>query len=120
MTCAFAVRGALKKFPGVQSVEVSLNKGLAVVKLQPGNTLAPEQLWEAVKKNGFTPKQTRVVVKGRLLEQSGKLQLKVSGLSKTLDVAAESAAAKKFIGAEVTAEGSLTPGQALLHVEALR
>ena len=46
MTCAFAVRGALKKLSGVESVDVSLNKGLASVKLKSGNTLRPEELWE--------------------------------------------------------------------------
>jgi copper chaperone CopZ len=48
MTCAFAVRGALKKFAGVESVEVSLNKGLAAVKLKPGNSVTPDQFWDAV------------------------------------------------------------------------
>ena len=75
MTCAFAVRGALKKFSGVESVDVSLNKGLATVKLKPGNTVTPEEFWETVRKNGFTPKETTVVVRGEV--QAGKL--KVSG-----------------------------------------
>jgi len=41
MTCAYAVRVALMKFPGVESADVSLNKGLATVKLKPGNTIRP-------------------------------------------------------------------------------
>ena len=36
MTCAHLVDVALKKVAGVESVEVSLNKGLATVKLKPG------------------------------------------------------------------------------------
>lgn len=36
MTCAYAVRVAMMKFPGVESADVSLNKGLATVKLKPG------------------------------------------------------------------------------------
>ena len=36
MTCAHVVDVALKKVAGVESVEVSLNKGLATVKLKPG------------------------------------------------------------------------------------
>ena len=78
MTCAFAVRGALKKFSGVESVDVSLNKGLATVKLKPANPVTPEQLWDAVKKNGFTPKDTRVVVRGEIVSKGGKSQLKVN------------------------------------------
>ena len=36
MTCAHVVNVALKKVAGVESVDVSLNKGLAAIKLKPG------------------------------------------------------------------------------------
>jgi copper chaperone CopZ len=45
---------ALKKVAGVESVEVSLNKGLATVKLKTGNTVSVPQLWELTHKNGNT------------------------------------------------------------------
>lgn len=83
MTCAFAVRGALKKLSGVESVDVSLNKGLATVKLKSGNTLRPEELWTAVRNNGFTPKATNVFVRGEI--SGGKL--KVSGTNQLFDLA---------------------------------
>jgi copper chaperone CopZ len=76
MTCAYAVRGALKKFPGVESVDVSLNKGLATVKLKPGNTVRPQDFWETVRKNGFTPKEARVLVRGEVTN-ADRLQLRV-------------------------------------------
>jgi len=66
MTCAYAVRVALMKFPGVESADVSLNKGLATVKLKPGNTIRPSEFWEAIRKNGNTPKATRVTVRGEV------------------------------------------------------
>ena len=75
MTCAYAVRVALMKFPGVESAEVSLNKGLATVKLKPGNGIRPSQFWEAIRKNGNTPKVTHVVVRGEIT--GGGTQLKV-------------------------------------------
>src|SRR6476646_4279655 len=83
MTCAFAVRGALKKLSGVESVDVSLNKGLASVKLKSGNTLRPEALWETVRRNGFTPKGTSVVVRGEV--DAGKLT--VTGTKQVFDLA---------------------------------
>ncbi len=43
-------------------MEVSLNKGLASVKLKPGNTLTMQQFWQAVKRNGFTPKESSGVL----------------------------------------------------------
>ena len=64
MICAHAVSVDIKRFSGVEVVDMSLNKGLAGVKLKPGNTVAPGDFWEAIRKDGFTPKETRVVVRG--------------------------------------------------------
>ena len=71
MTCAHVVDVALKKVAGVESVEVSLNKGLATVKLKPGNTVSVPQLWELIHKNGYTPKTTAVSVRGELANVNG-------------------------------------------------
>ena len=66
MTCAYAVRVALMKFPGVESADVSLNKGLATLKLKPGNNIRPSEFWEAIRKNGNTAKATQVTVRGEV------------------------------------------------------
>ena len=111
MTCAYAVRGALKKFPGVESVDVSLNKGLATVKLKPGNSVRPQELWEAVRKNGFTPKVTLVVVRGEIMD-SDHPKLKVSGTDLVLDLKGDAKLldqARLKIGKTVSVEGALTP-----------
>ena len=68
MTCAHVVDVALKKVPGVESVEVSLNKGLATVKLKPGNTVSVPQFWQLIHEKGYTPKATAVLVRGELAE----------------------------------------------------
>jgi copper chaperone CopZ len=115
MTCAYAVRGALKKVAGVESVEVSLNKGLATVKLKGGNTAQPQELWEVVRKNGFSPKETRVVVRG-MIGTSPQLQLKVSGSNQMLTLTGDAKLvqeATKQNGNTVVAEGSLKPGKDL-------
>lgn len=85
MTCAFAVRGAIQKMPGVERVEVSLNQGLATIQFKPGNTLEPGAVWETVRKNGFTPKETSVLVRGQV---QGR-QLRVSGTNQVLDLIAD-------------------------------
>ena len=107
MTCAYAVRGALKKFQGVDSVDVSLNKGLATVKLAPGNTIEPQQFWQAIRKNGFTPKDTRVVVRGEIVTTGGKPQLKVSGTNQIYDLVVAPSTLEG--GKPVTVEGTLSP-----------
>jgi copper chaperone CopZ len=78
MTCAYAVRGALQKFSGVEKVDVSLNKGMATVTLKPGNTVRLSDVWETVRKNGFTPKETKVVIRGEVVGGTNT-ELKVTG-----------------------------------------
>jgi hypothetical protein len=112
MTCAYAVRVAMMKFSGVESADVSLNKGLATVKLKPGNTVRPRELWEAIRKNGNTPKATRVVVRGEVL--SGGARLKVAGSGEMFELKPSREAVQPLAaaaGKTVTIEGTLTPGK---------
>jgi copper chaperone CopZ len=115
MTCAHVVDVALKKVAGVESVEVSLNKGLATVKLKPSNTVSVPQLWELIHKNGYTPKATVVSVRGELTNVSGSLQLKVSGTKDTLPLTADPKnataynEAPKKLGQTVIVQGVMAP-----------
>lgn len=77
---------SLKSVAGVDSVDVSLAKGLAAVKMKPGNTATLKQLQTAITKNGFTMKQSRVTVVGTVIVDSGRVQLKVSGSNEMLDL----------------------------------
>jgi copper chaperone CopZ len=119
MTCAHVVDVALKKVAGVESVEVSLNKGLATVKLKPGNTVSVPQLWELIHKNGYTPKTTAVSVRGEVANVNGTLQLKVSGTKDTLSLAADAknaaalADASKKVGQTVVIQGVMVPAKDL-------
>jgi hypothetical protein len=100
------------KIPGVESADVSLNKGLATVKLKPGNNILPSELWEAIRKNGNTPKVTRVTVRGEV-RASGN-QLKVSGTNEMFALNAPPPLAEQLKAAVVrtlTIEGTLTPGK---------
>jgi len=76
----------MKKIPGVESAEVSLNQGKVFVRLRPGNTARLEELVQRVRDNAFTPKEAKVLVYGELLAASDKLQLKVRGLNQTYDL----------------------------------
>jgi copper chaperone CopZ len=117
MTCAHVVDVALKRVAGVESVEVSLNKGLATVKLKPGNTVSVPQLWELIHKNGYTPKATAVLVRGELANVNGALQLKVSGTKDTLALAADPKNAAAFgdaskkAGQTVVVQGVMVPAK---------
>jgi len=119
MTCAHVVNVALKKVPGVESVEVSLNKGLATVKLKPGNTVSVPQFWQLLHDKGYTPKATVVSVRGELAELQGHVQLKVTGTRDTLmltpdpkNPGAHSDASRK-LGQSVIVQGVMVPGKDL-------
>ena len=117
MTCAHIVNVALKRVPGVESVDVSLNKGLATVKLKPGNTVAVPQFWQLLHEKGYTPKMTTVSVRGELAGQQAGLQLKVSGTKDILNLApdpknaAEYNNAARKLGQSVVIQGVMMPGK---------
>jgi copper chaperone CopZ len=117
MTCAHVVNVALKKVAGVESVEVSLNKGLATVKMKPGNTISVPQLWELIHEKGYTPKATTVSVRGEVANLQRRLQLKVSGSKDILALVADPKSPSAYgeaaqrLGQTVTIEGVMTPGK---------
>jgi copper chaperone CopZ len=82
--CAHAVSVSLKAVSGVDSVQVNLEKGLAVAKLKPGNNATLKQLNEAITKNGFTMKDSTAAVAGTVLSTDGKATLHVSGSNDVL------------------------------------
>jgi copper chaperone CopZ len=119
MTCAHVVDVALKRVSGVESVDVSLNKGLATVKLKPGNALSVPQFWELIHKNGYTPKSTAVSVRGDLANVNGQLRLNVSGTKEVMTLAANPknptaySEASKKLGQTVIVQGVMEPGKDL-------
>ena len=71
------MRVSLKSVAGVDAVDVSLEKGLASVKMKPGNAATLKQLQEAITKNGFTMKPSPVSVAGKIVMIKGQPQLQV-------------------------------------------
>ena len=80
---------SLKSVSGVDSVDVSLAKGLAAVKMKPGNTTTLKQLQGAITKNGFTMKPSTAAIIGTVVVSDGKAQLRVSGSNEMLDLVPE-------------------------------
>jgi copper chaperone CopZ len=104
------VRVSLKSVAGVDSVDVSLEKGLAVVKMKPGNTTTLKQLNEAITKNGFTMKDSTATVAGTVIETDGKPILKVSGSNDLLKLMLQSTSAPdamSMAGKTVLVEGTV-------------
>lgn len=71
----------MKKVPGVESVNVSLNQGEALLRLKPGNSVTVEKIRQVVLDNGFTPKDADAQVIGMIVERNGRPALAVNGVN---------------------------------------
>lgn len=111
--CAHTVRVALNKIDGVESAEVSLNRGEAVVRFKRENRVTIEQIRTAIRSNGFTPKAAEVRVRGRVVEEKGELTLSVPGQDETYRLLADPAVpdavtrVRHAAGQDVVIEGTV-------------
>jgi hypothetical protein len=104
------VRVSLKSVAGVDAVDVSLEKGLASVKMKPGNAATLKQLQEAITKNGFTMKPSNVIVVGKIVAVNSQPQLQVSGSNDLVNLIPDTAQAgnpNATVGKKVFVEGTL-------------
>jgi len=101
------VRVSLMSVNGVASVEVSLDKGLATVRLKPGNSVTLKQLQQAITKNGFTMKDSKIVAAGKLIHDGNVLKLQVSGSDEMLALVPESSASATPDSTPVVVEGTV-------------
>ena len=91
-------------------MDVSLEKGLAVVKMKPGNTTTLKQLNEAITKNGFTMKDSTATVAGTVTTVDGKTVLRVSGSNDLFQLAPHSASspsAASLVGKNAVVDGTI-------------
>jgi copper chaperone CopZ len=102
------VRVSLKSVTGVDSVDVNLEKGLASVKMKPGNSITLKQLNDAIAKNGFTMKESTATIAGKVVVVNGKTALQVAGSGEMLELVPDSSStpiATAFAGRSVLTEG---------------
>jgi copper chaperone CopZ len=78
------VRVAVRKLDGVESVDVSLERASADIRLRPANRVTLAQLRQIIKNNGFNAKDASITVVGTLSERNGEIVLAVSGTDSTL------------------------------------
>jgi hypothetical protein len=104
------VRVSLKAVSGVDSVDVSLDKGLASVKMKRGNAATLRQLQEAITKNGFTMKPSNIIASGNIVMTNGQPKLQVSGSNDLVNLipdAPQAANVNAMTGKLVLVEGTL-------------
>jgi copper chaperone CopZ len=94
--CAHAVRVAIRKLPGVEAVDVSLERALADIRLRPGNTVTLPQLRQIIKNNGFTAKDATITVVGTIIERGGQPAINVTGTDIVMRLVADARATAAF------------------------
>ena len=104
------MRVSLKSVSGVDAVDVSLEKGLATVRMKPGNTATFKQLQDAITKNGFTMKPSKLSVVGKIVMMNNQPQLQVSGSNDLVSLIPDTPQASNLnsmANKEVLVEGTL-------------
>jgi hypothetical protein len=69
----------MQKVTGVVSVRVSLNEGLTVLDLKPGNDVTLTHLRQVIRNNGFVTREAQVVAVGAVSTTGSAVVFEVSG-----------------------------------------
>src|SRR6185503_20239366 len=79
VSCAQSVDKTLKKIKGVETASFRMEDSVAVVHLKPGNSTPLEEVRDAMKRVGYTPKEAKVTVRGEARMESEKWIFRVAG-----------------------------------------
>jgi copper chaperone CopZ len=99
-SCSVNLEGAFKRIRGVEKAEVDYKARTIRIELTEKNRVGIDQIWDATKRVGFTPGDTKVSVRGTL--KGSKLE--VPEIGKTFEVEG-----KAPEGDSVTVSGTITP-----------
>ena len=82
------MRVALEKVDGVETVSVTLKRGVAHITLKEGNTVTLAGLRRIIKEAGYPSRDATVVVVGTVRGERARLTLEVSGTKEVFDLGA--------------------------------
>jgi copper chaperone CopZ len=89
---------AVRKVEGVESIDVSLEKAVADIRLKPGNRVTLAQLRAAIKKNGYATRDADVEARGKIVLSNGTAMLDlVNGSTIPLDRAPKEGATDQIV-----------------------
>ena len=106
------MRVAVEKLEGVEGAEVSLNEGHVTVDFAPQHAVTVAELRRTIRAQGFSPREARVRVSGRLEERNGSLVLVFPGGSFRLEAAPpRRTELRRRLGEEVILAGGIAPDE---------
>jgi cation transport ATPase len=103
--CSDSLVAAFQKIKGVEHAEVAFQAGTVRLDLAAQNRIGVDQTWDAIKRVGFTPGETKVTVRGAVKTEAGKTWLEVTEINRTFAVEG----GKFTTGATVEVKGRITP-----------
>jgi copper chaperone CopZ len=99
-SCSESLGKAFEKIHGVKHVDMNMNDGTVTLELIDQNRVTLEQVWDAIKRVGFTPGDTKVTVRGAVKGDS----LTISVIDKTIKIEGQAAAREN-----IELKGTITP-----------
>jgi copper chaperone CopZ len=99
-SCSDSLGKAFERVRGVKHVQVSMNDGTVALELADQNRVTLEQVWDTIKRVGFTPGETKVIVRGAVKGDT----LTVSIIDKTIKLEGHAAEAE-----DVELKGTILP-----------
>ena len=90
--CAHGVKVAVQKVQGVESVQLSLERAEADIRLKPENQVSLDHFRRIVKGNGFEPREAKVSASGVVRNAGGKLTFEVPGTAVPLAISSDGSA----------------------------
>jgi len=77
--CAYGLEKYLKKIEGAKKVSINVDKGFAILQLDQTASIDVHAVRNAVKKGGFTPRETSLTVLGKVTQENGGWVFRVKG-----------------------------------------
>jgi len=105
-SCSDFIKNKLAKNPGVHSVQIDSKKGTLIVALNAGNTVRFTQIRDFVQQSGYKINETRLVVIGHAIAETGRTKLKVAE-NDVLFVKDADAHLREMITRKVVVQGKL-------------
>lgn len=99
-SCTDSLVAAFKRMRGVDHVEVDFKEGFVRLDLAAQNRVGVEQAWDAIKRVGFTPGETKVAVRGNVKDS----KLEVPEINRTFQIEGRAPD-----GDSVELKGTITP-----------
>jgi len=74
-SCSDSLGKAFEKIRGVKHVDLNVNEGTVALDLADQNRVTLEQVWDTIKRIGFTPGNTKVAVRGAVKGDKRRVSL---------------------------------------------